>query len=69
MLRQSQYDRLPLGGDGVYRSEIFPGLWLDPAALTRFDLAAVLQRLQQGLASPEHTAFVARLQQATPLPP
>jgi Uma2 family endonuclease len=66
ILRQGRYDRLPLGADSVYRSEIFPGLWLDPAALTRFDLAQVLRVLQQGLASPEHAAFVGRLQQAAP---
>lgn len=67
-LRQSQFDRLPLGADGTYRSEIFPGLWLDPTALTRFDLSAVLQRLQLGLSDPEHAAFAARLQQASPPP-
>jgi len=64
VLRQSQYQRLPLSPDGYYRSEVFPGLWLDPAALTRFDLATVLQVLQEGLASPEHAAFAARLPQA-----
>jgi Putative restriction endonuclease len=64
VLRQSQYDRLTPGPDGVYRSEVFPGLWLDAAALTRFDLAAVLRCAQQGLASPEHAAFVTRLGQA-----
>jgi Uma2 family endonuclease len=66
VLRQSQYDRLPLASAGLYQSEVFPGLWLDPAALARFDLAAVLQVLQQGLASPEHVAFVTRLRQAGP---
>ncbi|HEV3260853.1 MAG TPA: Uma2 family endonuclease [Gemmataceae bacterium] len=64
ILRQSQYERLPLTPDGVYQSEVFPGLWLDPAALARGDLARVLQVLQQGLASPDHAAFVSKLQQA-----
>lgn len=64
VLRQGNYDRLSLNALGHYQSEVFPGLWLDPAALVRFDLAAVLQVLMQGLASPEHTAFVTRLQQA-----
>jgi hypothetical protein len=50
VLRGSQYERLPLGADGVYRSEVFPGLWLDPAALIRGDLATVLQVLQRGIA-------------------
>jgi Uma2 family endonuclease len=61
VLRQGQYDRLPLSA-GIYQSVVFPGLWLDPAALARFDLATVLQVLQQGLASAAHTDFVARLQ-------
>jgi hypothetical protein len=60
VLRQGQFEALALTG-GLYRSEVFPGLWLDPAALVRLDLAAVLQTLQQGLASPEHSAFVQRL--------
>jgi Uma2 family endonuclease len=64
VLRQSQYERLPLSPAGFYQSEVFPGLWLDPAALAGSDLATVLQVLQQGISSPEHTAFVARLRQA-----
>jgi Uma2 family endonuclease len=63
ILHGSQYDPLPLAADGLYHSETFPGLWLDPAALTRLDLLTVLQQLQQGIASPEHAAFVARLRQ------
>lgn len=39
--------------DGIYRSEVFPGLWLDTNALVHFDLPKVLQVLQLGLASPE----------------
>src|SRR5262249_1362295 len=61
VLHQGQYERLPLT-NRAFRSEVFPGLWLDPAALNRGDSAAVMQVLQQGLASPEHAAFVARLQ-------
>jgi Uma2 family endonuclease len=62
VLRNSQYDLLTSNAAGVYQSEVFPGLWLDVAALMRADLAAVLQVLQRGLASPEHAAFVAKLQ-------
>jgi Uma2 family endonuclease len=63
ILRGQQYELLPLTGD-LYRSEVFPGLWLNPAALIGDDLVTVLQVLQEGLASAEHAAFVARLQQA-----
>jgi Uma2 family endonuclease len=61
VLRQGRYDPLPLGADGVYRSETFPGLWLDATALVRTDIPAVLRTLQQGVTSPEHAAFVAQL--------
>lgn len=63
VLRAGQYERLPLDPDGVYRSEILPGLWLDPAALVNGDMPRVVQTLQQGLASPEHAALVTRLGQ------
>jgi hypothetical protein len=41
-----------------------PGLWLDSAALVNGDMPAVSRAAQQGLASPEHSAFVVKLQQA-----
>jgi hypothetical protein len=52
----------------LLRSEVFPGLWLDAAALVRGELATVLAIVQQGLGSPEHAAFVARLQPPTATP-
>jgi Uma2 family endonuclease len=61
VLREGVYEPLPADEAGILRSEIFPGLWLDPAAFWAGDLAAVLATLQQGLASPEHAAFVAQL--------
>lgn len=60
-LRHERYE--PISADRL-RSEVFPGLWLDAAALLRGDLAQVLALLQQGLASPEHAEFVRRLQNA-----
>jgi hypothetical protein len=62
VLRQGEYELLQ-AADGVLHSEQFPGLWLDAPALLRFDLARVFQVLQQGLANPEHAAFVAQLRQ------
>ena len=50
--------------DGIYRSKVFPGLWLDPVALLNGDIAAVFATLDRGLASPEHAAFVAQLADA-----
>jgi hypothetical protein len=64
ILREGQYERLPLTSSGIYQSEILPGLWLDPAALIRGDLTTMGQVVQQGVASAEHAAFVSKLQQA-----
>jgi len=61
VLRAGQYERLPLDADGLWWSAGFAGLWLDPAALVRGDVATVLAVVQRGLASPEHAAFVTRL--------
>jgi hypothetical protein len=65
MLRDSQFERLAPDSQGVLRSTVFPGLWLDAAALVRGDMVQVMAVLQQGLASPEHAAFVARLNPST----
>ena len=61
VLRSGRYQPLVPTPEGLYVSEVFPGLWLDPAALLRGDLAKALDVLRQGLASPEHAAFVAKL--------
>lgn len=59
--RDEAFVDLPLGPDGLYRSEVFPGLWLDPGALLADDMPRVRAALTAGLATPEHAAFVARL--------
>jgi Uma2 family endonuclease len=61
VLRDGTYVGLKAGQDSVLRSEVFPGLWLDVAALLRGDGRAVRRVLEQGLAAPEHVEFVARL--------
>jgi Uma2 family endonuclease len=63
-LRESQFARLPVTGSGHLRSEVFPGLWLDSAALVGGDMAAVAKALHEGVAAPEHAAFVSHLEQA-----
>ena len=54
---------VPLAPDqsGVLKSLLFPGLWLDPGPLLRGERGKILAALNQGLASPEHAAFVERL--------
>src|SRR5262245_42513951 len=61
VLRNGQYEQMAVDAQGLVHSEVFPGLWLDPAALLRGDLATVLAIVQQGLASPEHATFATRL--------
>ncbi len=61
VLREGVYEPLAPDAAGILRSQVFPGLWLDPVAFWAGDLAAVLATLQQGLAAPEHAAFVAQL--------
>ncbi len=62
--RGERLEPLPASPDGLYRSEFFPGLWLDPEALFAGDRARLREVVNQGLAMPEHAAFVARLEQA-----
>ncbi|MCU0981727.1 MAG: Uma2 family endonuclease [Pirellulaceae bacterium] len=61
ILRGGRYEPLAADDRGLVRSATFPGLWLDPAALLRGDLAATLQILDEGLSTPEHAAFATRL--------
>jgi Uma2 family endonuclease len=63
-LKRKKYLEITPHADGTLRSEQFPGLWLDVAALLAGDTAKLVATLQQGLASPEHAAFVAKLQKA-----
>ena len=60
-LREGSYRRLEPDNDGIFRSQCFPGLWLDTAALWTLDRTRLFDVLRQGLATPEHAAFVARL--------
>jgi Uma2 family endonuclease len=62
--RRGRFKEIKPDADGVYRSPLFAGLWLDPAALVRRDAKRVLKVLEQGLASPEHALFVEKLQRA-----
>jgi Uma2 family endonuclease len=61
ILREGRYVPLDAGGDGVLRSEVFPGLWLNVTAMLEGKLDAVLATLQQGISTLEHQEFVARL--------
>jgi hypothetical protein len=61
VLRKGRFVDLPPGPDGIYRSEVFPGLWLDPDALLTSDIHKLQRLVDLGCATPEHAAFVAKI--------
>ena len=64
ILCDGRYDALVPAAKRILQSQVFPGLWLDPASLIAGDLQKVNAVLQKGLASAKHTAFVNRLKMA-----
>jgi Uma2 family endonuclease len=47
--------------DRIFRSRVFPGLWIDRSALLRNNYQNMMKMLDRGLASVEHADFVAKL--------
>ncbi len=64
VLRDGRFEERTPGPDGLYRSEAFPGLWLDPDALLRGDTRRLREVVDLGCAGADHAAFVARLDEA-----
>lgn len=60
-LQDGTYERLSQAADGIVRSAVFPGLWLDPVALLADRMDRVIEVVEQGLTAPEHRAFRLRL--------
>jgi Uma2 family endonuclease len=60
-LTDGKYREIAPDEDGCLRSRVFPGLWLDLAALWADDLNALAATVQRGVATGEHAEFVARL--------
>ncbi len=63
VLNNGKFEKRTADQDGIHRSRVFPGLWLDTGALLRDDFNTLLEVLDRGLKSREHSDFVARLQQ------
>lgn len=61
ILREGVYESLMSDHTEIIKSEVFPGLWLTVSALLAGDMKQVLAVLQEGLDSPEHAAFIDRL--------
>ena len=57
-LREGAYHEIGPDGNGLLKSGLFPGLWLDTRAMLRGDMKAVLATLRQGLDASEHAAFL-----------
>jgi hypothetical protein len=60
-LVDGRYQLLPADADRIWRSRVFPGLWLDGRALLRRDMRRLLAVLRSGLRHREHKAFVEQL--------
>lgn len=60
--RAGQFEELAAAKGGLFKSQVFPGLWLDAASFFATDMSRVVAPVKKGLASPEHAAFVAELE-------
>jgi Uma2 family endonuclease len=60
-LVEGKYREMPPGADGLLRSRVFPGLWLNTEALWNCDYAALPAAVQQGTSTPEHAEFIRKL--------
>src|SRR5262245_60209186 len=61
VLERGAYVRQQAHSEGLLRSRVFPGLWLDVPALLRSDLRALRAAIERGTADPAHGPFVAQL--------
>jgi Uma2 family endonuclease len=62
VLQAGTYREVEADASGMFKSTVFPGLWLDTSALLQRDVRQVMATLQHGLETPEHAAFVQQLQ-------
>ena len=60
-LVDGNYREIEAGVDGLLRSRVFPGLWLDPAALWNNDYKGLAAAVHHGAATAEHAEFVRKL--------
>jgi Uma2 family endonuclease len=57
-------ERLKPDRSGVFKSQFFPGLWLDGKALARGDSAALIATVEKGCKTAAHRKFVEKLRAA-----
>jgi Uma2 family endonuclease len=58
VLQDDAYVAMEPDEDGIFRSHVFPGLWLDVESLLTGEMQKVLATLQRGLSSVEHSKFI-----------
>ena len=58
--------QLSAENDGIIRIRVFPGLWIDVAALLQRKITELTETLKKGLNSGEHADFVKRLAEQKP---
>jgi Uma2 family endonuclease len=61
VLQDGKYIPLAADENGVYRSQVFPGLWLNVPALLRRDAKALWATLDEGMATSDYREFAARV--------
>jgi Uma2 family endonuclease len=59
---RGKFRRLQPDVDGILKSKVFPGFWLDTRAMVNGNNGKALATLEAGIASAEHAEFVKRLQ-------
>ena len=64
-----EYHEIVADDQGILCSQIFPGLWLEPAKFWAGDIGGLLATLQAGLVTPAHSAFVESLKRPSPETP
>jgi Uma2 family endonuclease len=62
-LHDGRYVELPMDQNGIIRSEVFPGLWLDAQAMLSGDGKRIIASTEPGRSSPEYLAMIERLSQ------
>ncbi|GBF82237.1 Uma2 family endonuclease [Aphanothece sacrum] len=60
-LKEGIYTKLEPDENGIIKSEVYVGLWLDINSLLTGNLAKVLEVLQKGIGTEEHKNFVKRM--------
>ena len=65
-LVEGSYREMAAGRDGILRSRVFPGLWLDLEALWNGDMAGLAAVVHRGIATAEHAEFVRKLESTKP---